>query len=611
MNGPGMNEEETLVSRLRAAADLDAGMHLVRSFECEDVYSYGQLLHRAGQLADSLRHHGVVAGNEVILQLDHVDDYLTAFWACLLGRFLAVPLACGSKQEQLNRVHQVHRRLQQCWLVTTQPQLGRLETLWHQRSEDVRRLRASAILIDEIDFHSAATPSGHEEPQPQDVAFIQFSSGSTGNPKGVVLTHAEILANCRAFINRAGVSPSDIPLSWMPLTHDMGLIGTHLGSIVAGVSPMLMPTSLFVRRPLLWLEKAHQHHATILSSPNFGLQYTLAAFRSIGRDIDWDLSAVRLIWNGAEPISHRTCEDFQRMFAPFGLPTNVIYPCYGLAEATVAATLQDPGEPVRTHRLRRDFLSVGDQVVPAPDDDAGVTFCECGYPLPCCDVRISDVSGEVLPALHIGHVLIKGSSVTRLYHADAAATAEAKRADGWLDTGDLGFLTAGGRLVITGRWKDMIVLNGVNLYPQDIESLVERIEGVTAGQVAVCGVKQRNLGLAQTALAAFIAYRQDSARFGQIAALVRREVFKATGIRLDYIVQVMRLPRTTSGKIRRFELAGAFDSGLLDPVPMERSPASVSLNTPASQPLLDGCSLEAILVRPHHQADLLVTGQSA
>jgi acyl-CoA synthetase (AMP-forming)/AMP-acid ligase II len=604
-----MNEKETLLSRLQVAGELDAGMHLVRTVEREDVYSYGQLLHRADQLAISLRHHGVVAGDEVILQLDSVDDYLTAFWACLVGRFLAVPLACGSKQEQLNRVYQVHRRLRQCWFVTTQPQLSRLEAFWYQCSEDVHRLRASAILIDGITSDSSAMLSSHEPPQPQDVAFIQFSSGSTGNPKGVVLTHAEILANCRAFIDRAAVSRSDIPLSWMPLTHDMGLIGTHLGSIVAGVSPILMPTSLFVRRPLLWLEKAHQHRATILSSPNFGLQYTLAAFRSVGRDLDWDLTAVRLIWNGAEPISYRTCEDFQRMFAAFGLPANAIYPCYGLAEATVAATLQDPGEPVRTHRLRRDFLAVGDQVAPAPDDDPGVTFCECGYPLPCCDVKIADVSGEVLPTQHIGHVLIKGSSVMRRYHADAAATTQAKRADGWLDTGDLGFLTASGRLVITGRWKDIIVLNGVNLYPQDIEGLIERVEGVTAGQVAVCGVKRRNLGLTQTALAAFIVYRQDSTQFGDIARLARREILKATGIRLDYIVQVMRLPRTTSGKIRRFELAIAFDSGQLDTLPMEQGTGPVQRTKPESQPLPDGCALEAIRVRPHHRFDLLETGQ--
>jgi fengycin family lipopeptide synthetase D len=564
MQNPEWHSRETLVSRLRAASEGKAGICFIRSAEHEEFCSYRMLMLRASAIRARLRHLGVRPGDQVILQLEMVEDYLVAFWACLLGRYLAVPLACGPKQDQLTRVYQAWRRLPRPWFISTEPQIRRLDDLWRQLGEDRAGLHASALLVD--DAATGTMPPSHDEdePRPQDVAFIQFSSGSTGNPKGVVLTHAEILANCAAFIQRARVSTADTPLGWMPLTHDMGLIGTHLGSIVAGLSPILMPTSLFVRRPLLWLEKAHQHRATILSSPNFGLQYTLAAFRSAGRDVMWDLSQIRLIWNGAEPVSRATCEDFQREFARFGLPLHVIYPCYGLAEATVAATLQDPGEPVRSHRLRRASLAIGDRIYPALDGDAGVTFCECGYALPCCAVRIADASGDSLPAEHVGHILIRGSSVTQGYYADPDATAGAQRSPGWLDTGDLGFLTAAGRLVVTGRTKEMIILNGTNLYPHDFEGLIEKVDGVTAGQVAVCGVKLRNNNLARTALAAFVAYRHGIPKFRSVASAVRREVLEATGVRLDYVVPVRRLPRTTSGKVRRFELAAAFDEGLLD-----------------------------------------------
>jgi acyl-CoA synthetase (AMP-forming)/AMP-acid ligase II len=497
------------------------------------------------------------------LQLDDLGGYLNAFWACLVGRYIAVPLACAVKDDQLNRVYQVWRQLEQPWLVSTEAQLERLSDFWRRRNDDHGRLRSTTLLIDAPAIELAVAPLREDLPRPTDVALIQFSSGSTGNPKGVVLTHAAILSNCTSFLKRALVTTADVPLGWMPLTHDMGLIGTHLGAVVAGISPILMPTTLFIRRPLLWLEKAHQYRSTILSSPNFGLQYTLAALRTAGRNLFLDLSAVRLIWNGAEPISSATCEEFEHEFRRFGLLPNVIYPCYGLAEATVAATLQDPGEAVCSHHLRREFLAIGDEVRPAHDGDTGAVFTECGYALPCCDVKIANAAGDRLPAQHIGHVLIRGSSVTQGYYRDPDATARAQRAGGWLDTGDLGFLTATGRLVVTGRTKDLIIINGANLYPHDIEGIVEQVHGVTAGQVAVCGVTYRNKALPRTALAAFVAFRQGPEQFRGIAAAVRRRVMEQVGIRLDYVVSVMRLPRTTSGKVRRFELVAAFDDGLL------------------------------------------------
>ena len=563
------HSQETLVSCLHAAISRQAGMYFMTSADREDFCSYERLLYNAATTARRLRSMGVKPGDEVMLQVDTFGSYLSGFWACLLGRYLAVPLACGSKDELLTRVHQVWRRLKNPWFISTTSQIRRIASFWETRHEDQRRLLARSLLVDlpddeAISPQSAARSCFETSASPDDVAFIQFSSGSTGNPKGVVLTHAEILSNIKAFLERAHVTTDDIPLGWMPLTHDMGLIGTHLGSVVAGLTPVLMPTALFVRRPLLWLQKAHEHRATILSSPNFGLQYTLAALRDSDRDIGWNLGAVRLIWNGAEPVSRETCAEFETKFSRFGLRPRVIYPCYGLAEATVAVTLQDPGEPVFTHRLRRDSLGVGSEIEPAMADEEAVSFSECGYALPCCEVEIGDPSGNPVPVQHVGHVLIRGKSVTQGYYREAEATARAKRPGGWFDTGDLGFLTKSGRLVITGRTKDVIILNGSNLYPHDLERLIEKVEGVTVGQVAVCGVKSRNPALARTALAAFIVFRRNADQFPQVATAVRGELMDAAGIHIDYVVPVTRLPRTTSGKVRRFELAMAFDDHLLD-----------------------------------------------
>jgi acyl-CoA synthetase (AMP-forming)/AMP-acid ligase II len=552
-----------LVSCLRSVTDGNAGVILIND-RGEEFLPYSLLYRRSTAASLALRGIGAGNGDEVVLQIEDNASYLTAFWACLLGGHIAVPLTAGIREERLRKVRQVWQRLKQPWLLTTRAQLSRLHSYWTACGEDGERLRARTLLIDALDFDPSLFSIADAEPRPNDTAFLQFSSGSTGDPKGVILTHANVLANCNAFIERAHVTEADFPLSWMPLTHDMGLIGSHLGAVVRGVSSAFMPTNLFVRRPLQWLEKAHQHKATILMSPNFGLQYTLSAYRESRRDAAWDLSKVRLIWNGAEPISYELCRDFLETFAPFGLQPGTIYPCYGLAEATVAATLGDPGEPLKYHRIRSAPLALGRQVEWAnSEEEPASLLTECGYALPCCEVAIGNEEGKLLPPWHVGYVLIRGVSVTQGYYRDTVATAQAARAGGWMDTGDLGFLSITGRLTITGRVKDIIIIDGINIFPQDIERLVETVDGVTAGQVAVCGVRSK-VHCSRPALAAFVVFRRAAAAFDPLASAIRRRIMERAGLRLHYVLPIGRLPRTTSGKIRRFQLTEAFNEGQFD-----------------------------------------------
>jgi acyl-CoA synthetase (AMP-forming)/AMP-acid ligase II len=554
-----------LVACLHIASDDSAGIILIDD-KGEEFLPYSRLHRRSTAVCRLLRELGAKNGDEVILQIEDNADYLSGFWGCLLGRHIAVPLTRGTREEQLLKVLRVWQRLQRPWLLTTADQLSLLHSFWMRCGEDGERLRSRALLIEGLDFDPAGSSIFDTEPQPHDIAFLQFSSGSTGEPKGVTLTHANVLANCNAFIERARVTREDLPLSWMPLTHDMGLIGSHLGAVVRRVSAALMPTKFFVRRPLQWIEKADHYKATILMSPNFGLQYTLSAYRDCRRDAAWDLSKVRLIWNGAEPIYPEVCRDFLKTFARFGLKAKTMYPCYGLAEATVAAALPDPGDELQCHRIRFASLAVGRPVERAEgEEEPAILLTECGYALACCEIAIATAEGKLLPPWHVGHVLIRGTSVTRGYYRDAEATAAAVRAGGWLETGDLGFLSASGRLTITGRAKDIIILDGVNIFPQDIERLVETVDGVPAGQVAVCGVRSR-AHHGRLALAAFVVSRRDAASFDPLAGAIRHQILNRAGLRLHYVVPIGRLPRTSSGKIKRFQLAEAFDEGQFDEI---------------------------------------------
>src|SRR5207237_2832977 len=268
-------------------------------------------------------------------------------------------------------------------------------------------------------------PGAPHAARPEDTAFIQFSSGSTSEPKGVVLSHANLIANIDGSTQVAGFNENDVSLSWMPLTHDMGLIGFHLVMFANRVHTHLMPTELFIRRPLLWLTLASRVRATILCSPNFGYKHYLKVLGE--RSVEgMDLSAVRFIFNGAEPISVELCDEFLTRLAPAKLKRNAMYPVYGLAEASLAVSFPPVGAPLRTITLNRHRMNAGDPVelVDAADRDA-VRLVSEGRAIPYCRVRIADDEDRELPEEHIGHVHMTGDNVTRGYYEDPAANAAA------------------------------------------------------------------------------------------------------------------------------------------------------------------------------------------
>jgi acyl-CoA synthetase (AMP-forming)/AMP-acid ligase II/acyl carrier protein len=528
--------------------------------DARDV-SFAELYQRALGILYHLQRIGARRGDRLILFLASNEQFIDVFWAAILGGMVPVPVALGISDEHRMKLLRIARRLGRAFLYTERRSLERIGAFAVQAGEAelFAGLRARAFLVDDLD--DISRPGSIQRAGADDVAFIQFSSGSTSEPKGVVLTHGNILANARGASAAAGFTPEDVSLSWMPLTHDMGLIGFHLVMLFNRIHAHLMPTELFIRRPLLWLQLAARVRATILCSPNFGYKHYLKVLGDRPVE-DLDLSAVRFIFNGAEPISVELCEEFLTRLAPARLARHAMYPVYGLAEAALAVSFPPPGAPLRSLTLNRHRMHPGDPVesVPAADANALQLVCE-GRAIPYCRVRIADDQDRELPEGRIGHVHITGENVTRGYFEDPAANAAAFTADGWLRTGDLG-LTHGGDLYISGRAKEIIFVNGQNYYPHDLEAIAQRAPGLELGKVVAAGVRAHGAEIEQ--LVVFVLHRGDMSDFLPLAAQVARLINEQTGLEVAEVVPVKRIPKTTSGKIQRHVLEESYADGEFD-----------------------------------------------
>jgi acyl-CoA synthetase (AMP-forming)/AMP-acid ligase II/acyl carrier protein len=522
------------------------------------VVSYEELHERALGILYHLQRIGAKRGDKLILFLGNNEQFIDAFWGAIIGGIVPVPIALGISDEHRHKLLRVARKLGKPFIYTERRSLDRIGAFAAQvgETESFNELRSRAFLVDDLDDISRAGKI--YEAKPEDTAFIQFSSGSTSEPKGVVLTHSNIIANCSGVSQAAKLTDDDISLSWMPLTHDMGLIGFHIIMFSRQVNAHLMPTELFVRRPLLWLTFASRVGATILCSPNFGYKHYLKVLGD--RPVDGlDLSATRLIFNGAEPISVELCNEFLRRLEPAKLRRNAMFPVYGLAEASLAVTFPEVGAPMRTITLNRHQLNVGNPVAAvAKTDKDAVELISEGKVIPYCQVRLTDDEGTVLSENRIGHVEMRGDNVTRGYFENPEANAAAFTKDGWIRTGDLG-LFHDGEIFISGRAKEIIFVNGQNYYPHDLEAIAQRVEGLELGKVVAAGVRPRDAQTEQ--LVVFVLHRSGVEEFLPIATQVTRVINEQTGLEVGAVVPVKRIPKTTSGKIQRHLLEESYVDG--------------------------------------------------
>ncbi len=551
----------TLVEILERNRGVDRCVTYIGGENAERRVSYADLYTRALGILHHLQALGARRGDPMIIFLSDNEQFLDGFWAAVCGGIVPVPLAVGISDEHRHKLLRVARKLGRPYLYTDAKNLERLKALAGEVGETAlyEELKARTFLVESVS--DVSRPGTLYRPTPDDLAFIQFSSGSTSEPKGVMLTHGNLVANTLGSTAVDRFNDQDVSLSWMPLTHDMGLIGFFIMQFANRVHINLMPTDLFVRRPLLWLQAASKKRATITCSPNFGYRHFLKVLGD-RRLEDVDLSSIRLIYNGAEPISVDLANEFMGKLAYTGLKRSAMYPVYGLAEASLAVTLPAPGADYRWLRVDRRRLGVGARVELNPAEPRDTLELMCVGPVvPNMELAVTDDARAPLAEDTVGHILIRGPNVTRGYFGDPEATAAAVGADGWVDTGDLGFLHEGS-LYIAGRAKEIIFINGQNYYPYDLENIAQRAPGLDLNKLAAAGVAKP--GAQGEQLVMFVLHRGSMADFLPTATAVSRLINEHTGLEVAEVVPVKRIPKTTSGKVQRHLLEQAHVDGEFD-----------------------------------------------
>ncbi|MCY7864840.1 amino acid adenylation domain-containing protein [Bacillus spizizenii] len=549
---------QTLVDVIRERSNIsDRGIRFIESDKIETFVSYRQLFDEAQGFLGYLQHIGIQPKQEIVFQIQENKSFVVAFWACLLGGMIPVPVSIGEDDDHKLKVWRIWNILNNPFLIASETVLDKMKKFAadHDLQDFHHQLiEKSDIIQDRIYDH----PASLYEPEADELAFIQFSSGSTGDPKGVMLTHHNLIHNTCAIRNALAIDLKDTLLSWMPLTHDMGLIACHLVPALAGINQNLMPTELFIRRPILWMKKAHEHKASILSSPNFGYNYFLK-FLKDKKSYDWDLSHIRVIANGAEPILPELCDEFLSRCAASNMKRSAILNVYGLAEASVGATFSKIGEEFVPVYLHRDHLNLGERAVEVSKEDQNcASFVEVGKPIDYCQIRICNEANERLEDGFIGHIQIKGENVTQGYYNNPESTNRALTPDGWVKTGDLGFIRKG-NLVVTGREKDIIFVNGKNVYPHDIERVAFEMKDIDLGRVAACGVYDQESRSREIVL--FAVYKKSAEQFAPLVKDIKKHLYQRGGWSIKEVLPIRKLPKTTSGKVKRYELAEQYESG--------------------------------------------------
>ncbi|WP_437513530.1 fatty acyl-AMP ligase [Sorangium sp. So ce1099] len=546
------------------AAHADRAVRFVRSSGEERSISYAELWIEAQRRAHALRQLGLRKGDRVALILTEADEFVLTFVGALTAGIVAVPMYPPQSLAKLEAYSETVQHILEASgasvLVTNEQLKEMIDAYLAANGHGGEASLPGLRIVLERDLREPeefdASAAGPWQVSLDDLAFLQFTSGSTSRPKGVMVTHRNLSVNSHAIMfDGLRSTPEDRGVSWLPLYHDMGLIGFVIAPLYALVPVMFLPTTAFIRRPSLWLDAIHRFRGTITFAPNFAFALATRAVTDAQAG-SWDLSCLRALGCGAEPIQADVLRAFLDRFRKRGLRPESILPSYGMAEATLAITFSDLEAPLTTDRVDAKAMQAG-RARPA-NGGAALELVSCGRPLPCHELIIAGPDGAPLREREVGEIWVRGPSVAAGYFNEPEAT-KAAFGDGWLRTGDLGY-TAGGEVYLCGRSKDLIILGGKNYFPQDIERVASSVEGVRDGHCVAFSC------LSASGAERAVVVAEVKRTVAGVAQAITQAVRAELGVQLSEVALIKRgtLAKTSSGKVRRREMKRRFEDGELE-----------------------------------------------
>jgi acyl-CoA synthetase (AMP-forming)/AMP-acid ligase II len=550
-------DRKTIADLLITAAETspERGVGYARPDGSVKFTTYRNLYADARSIAAGLQATCLRQGDKVMIIMSRNEEIVPVVWACFLGGFIPTilqpPVSFTEFNQPVQKIINVFRILENPRVILS------LDLIHVFHSEDI----PSENLIDAGKLKKPYPEYTPVEMHKSDLAFIQFSSGSTGDPKGIMLTHENILTNLASIGNGLDLNDKDISVNWMPLYHDMGFIGFHLSAVFAYSTQYIIDPVDFVKKPTIWLDLMSKVKCNITGCPNFG-QALLLRYLKNRDEVNRDLSHLKAIINGAEPISTRIMMEFMHRLEEFGLKKESMMPAYGMAEATLAITFFDLRKAPVITPFNRTKLQKENHAIPENKDHAEMLeLVSVGKALDNFEIRIISDDGQVVGEQIVGHIQIQGKSITPGYYNNPSETNNSF-VDGWLKTGDKGFFYDG-ELYVTGRVKDIIFVHGQNLYAHDLENLAAKHSDIPYGKVIVGGVFDQKKG--KDLIILFLVGSPNQALCNQFLEL--KQFFRDTyGIGIDVFVAVRsnQVPRTSSGKIQRYKLIDDYQNGVFD-----------------------------------------------
>ncbi|MBE6050848.1 MAG: hypothetical protein E7214_09425 [Clostridium sp.] len=542
----------------------DRGITVILSEDKEEFIPYSKIYRNACKYLNVFKNNRIDNGNELLFQIEDIEKFLSIFWACQLGGITAVPIDIGENDENNTKIFRIWSVLNNPYYLTNKDNLGRLVEYSNNDNKEIIKELSERYISDDIPEEDSENIKIFDYKNKDYIALIQFSSGSTGVPKGIPIKYTSLYKHVNALAKREEVTEKDVTLNWAPLSHNLGLVSVHLVSTLKGINQYIMSKKLFVKNPMIWMDKASEHKATMLYSPNFGFRYFLKCEpNSVHKE--WDLSSVRVVFNGAEPINYELCNQFVSAMRKYNLSNNTIYPAYGCSESTSVISIPDVGSPLKAYKVNREKIDIGQKVELIEESCKSnyINLVSCGYVVDNCEIRVCDDNNNILNDFYVGNLQVRGINVIDSYYNNEEATKKAFYEDGWFNTGDLCFMDKG-NVVITGRFKEIIFINGQNYYPYDIERVAEEVEETLIGNIAACGLFDEELQTDKICM--FIEYNKNNDKFDfdSIVEKIKVHVSKKMGIYISEIIPVNRLEKTDSGKLQRLKLGKNYLEGKYD-----------------------------------------------